>query len=194
MYRRIDDRPSPYLRLMAGEYLPPLGIHDTGSGGLFLDQVNAIPFFVPEPTSFDRIIYRVQTEAANGEMLVGVYADNGFAYPGSLVLDAGTVNLSTPAGPSDRAITVSFQRRGLFWVLAWWNGGTANPSLKQAAVWDMGPAAKCASNWLSSGDDISPWLFKAATYPAPAVAPTTAPVSMTFHPGSSGPVPFLRAA
>lgn len=66
----------------------PLGAMPCGAGLLY-----AIPFHVPGIFTADRISINV-TVAGAGLARLGIYVDDGDSYPGPLVLDAGTVDVS----------------------------------------------------------------------------------------------------
>ena len=58
------------------------------------NTIDILPFYVPVAQSFDRVAVNVTTAAA-GNARLGIYADSGAVYPGTLVLDAGVVTTGT---------------------------------------------------------------------------------------------------
>lgn len=69
-----------------------------------LDQLRAHPIVVTATTTFDRIATHCTTLSGSALARLGIYADNGRGQPGALVLDAGTVALSSTGV---RTITIS---------------------------------------------------------------------------------------
>jgi hypothetical protein len=91
--------------------------------------IDVLPFYVPVNQTFNRIAINVTT-VATGECRLGIYADNGSVYPGSLVLDAGTV--STGGSTGIRELTVSLNLApNLYWLARLQN---AAPSLQGLGV------------------------------------------------------------
>jgi len=91
--------------------------------------IDVLPFYVPLNQTFNRIAINVTT-VATGECRLGIYADNGSVYPGSLVLDAGTV--LTGGATGIREITVSLNLApNLYWLARLQN---ATPSLQGLGV------------------------------------------------------------
>ena len=76
-----------------------------------------VPFLVRKSFTADRISGFLNTNgAANSVWRLGIYNDDGSAYPGSLLLDAGTVAVSAGA-PSTKEITISQALTpGLYWL------------------------------------------------------------------------------
>ena len=84
-----------------------------------LNRVMAVPFFCRKTTTFDRIaVSQVTNAPATSVMRLGIFNDDGTAYPGTVLLDAGTVATSAGA-PATREITISQQLTpGLYWLAA----------------------------------------------------------------------------
>lgn len=81
-------------------------------------------FLVPRDITVDRIAVDVQALAASKSLRLGIYNNGTNLYPGSLLLDAGTVSVNTTgvkAVTIDRALT-----KGLYWLAM---VGDGTPSL-----------------------------------------------------------------
>jgi hypothetical protein len=74
----------------------------------------AFAFHVPTQQTFDRIAIHVTTTTVSGKIGLGIYADNGDVYPSSLLLDAGTVDISS-TGLKEIEINVTLEK-GLYWL------------------------------------------------------------------------------
>lgn len=82
----------------------------------------AAPFWVSQPTTFDRIGAQVTVVGAAGTVVrLGIYADNGNGTPGALIIDAGTI-----AGDAVASAEVAISKTlapGLYWLVAVSQGG-----------------------------------------------------------------------
>ena len=92
------------------------------------DRAHYVPIPVPRSLTIDRIGIEV-TSSATGSPTVrlGVYAD-GNGVPGALILDAGTVDASTP-GFKEIAISQALTA-GLVWLACAQQGGTSTGVLR----------------------------------------------------------------
>jgi hypothetical protein len=81
-----------------------------------LDELRAVPLYIPQTLTFDQIAIRVTTAAtAGGVIRLGIYENNVNA-PGELIVDAGTVD-STATG----SLTVTISQtlpQGYVWLAA----------------------------------------------------------------------------
>ena len=78
------------------------------------NQLQAVPFYVGNPTSFNGIGVNVQVGAASTTVRLGIYADNS-GRPGALIVDAGTVSTAT-TGEKIASITQTLS--GSIWLAA----------------------------------------------------------------------------
>ncbi|MBS3938761.1 MAG: hypothetical protein KGZ50_09370 [Peptococcaceae bacterium] len=103
-----------YLRYRrAGLYHAGITASALSSLAVSANNLDILPFYVPVTQTFDRIAINVTTLAA-GNARLGIYADTGAVYPGTLVFDAGVVTTGT-AGI--RALTISLVLApGLYWL------------------------------------------------------------------------------
>jgi len=125
--RLADFQPFPFLDFYrkvgatANRYYGPMIAGATATAAMTLNVIYASPFAVVKTITLDRIAINVTTAAAGATARLGIYADDGTTYPGSLVLDAGTVDVSTTGM---KTITISQELTpGLYWLCVWSGGG-----------------------------------------------------------------------
>lgn len=82
---------------------------------LVANRIYAMPFVCPKAITLDRIGVYVSTLSTTTARL-GIYADNGNCYPGSLVLDAGTVDV-TSTGAKTITINQALSANTLYWLV-----------------------------------------------------------------------------
>jgi len=86
------------FRIIGGDYYYTSGMNTKNSADVIALSANFLyttPFFVGSVSTFDRIAAWITIAAAGSSMHLGIYDSNANNLPGSLVLDAGTVNTST---------------------------------------------------------------------------------------------------
>lgn len=78
----------------AGRYYAlPEGATLSTSAGLGVGTMRALPFYVPNQITITRLGSEISAVGEAGSKLrLGIYADDGTGRPGSLLLDAGTIN------------------------------------------------------------------------------------------------------
>lgn len=106
----------PSSKLKAGRYYHAssslVGTDSTNANAL--DLLIALRFDLWRPQTFDRIAIEVTTGVATALTRLGIYKDDGESAPGSLVLDAGTVDCSTTGL---KEITISqVLESGRYWL------------------------------------------------------------------------------
>jgi len=115
----------PILR--SGDFVAP----GTGTGTVTpsADVLHFIPIFVRNPMTADRIGIEVTTGGDAGSVCrLGIYRDNGQIYPGTLLVDAGTVST---AGIAALTITISQAlSTGCWWLAAATQTASANPQYR----------------------------------------------------------------
>lgn len=114
------------FRMMSGAlYAPAHTSISTGaptSGRLW---VAPFPVDVPPPSGVNALGVRITVAAAGSTVRLGIYADTGYGYPGTRVLDAGTVS---GGSTGDQYATATWTpTAGLYWLAAVATGG--NPTL-----------------------------------------------------------------
>lgn len=95
-----------------------VGYGATAGGALALvaNTLYAFPFFVPATRKFDRIAINVTVKGTAASARLGVYADDGSVAPRRLVLDAGTVDMTT-VGVKQITISLTLQGGELYWLV-----------------------------------------------------------------------------
>ena len=121
---------NPLQLFKTGELIWSSGSYSTlVTRAMVVNTLYAMQFFVGRTMTFDRIACQVVTADAGKSIRLGIYNNGINLYPGTLVLDAGTVS-TTATGV--KLITISQQlTRGLYWVAAVSDGA---PSMKATLV------------------------------------------------------------
>lgn len=99
-----------------GQYTVPCGANTAStSSTLVAGTLRLAPWLVHRAITIDRIGAEITTIGDVGSLLrLGIYADNGNAHPGSLVLDAGTIAGDSATG---QTLTISQALQpGLYWI------------------------------------------------------------------------------
>lgn len=140
----------------------PWGIQAGTNGTITLDKLFAIPFYVGQSQSFDRISVNA-LGTASSFMRLGVYADDN-GQPGALTADYGQVATSSSGAVT---ITISLTASGLIWIAAVGQGvapsttrlGTAvvNPWVPPSNHYSVSFTATAYSQSSVSGSLPSPW-------------------------------------
>ena len=155
---------------------PKTGTALAGSA-LVAGRLYAMPFPVPRGITLDRIGVYVST-LSTGLARLGIYADAGGAslcHPGSLVLDAGTIDV-TATGVKSITISQALSQNSLYWLVILCQATPAIYCIPVAAV----IAVLGHSNALGTAQNAG--LYAAQTYGAlPATFPTT-PTLITAAP------------
>jgi hypothetical protein len=105
---------NPQLKQVSGTYRTTLV--NAGITGLTVARFYNvyIPFFVPEATTFDRIAMRSVTVTGTPLVRLGIYT-NANGLPSTLVLDAGTVSV-TSSGTTFQITISSTLQAGFYWL------------------------------------------------------------------------------
>ena len=92
--------------------IPPI-FGASGAFTLVANKLYSHGIVITKTMTFDRIAIFVNTLSV-GSVRLGIYADNGSVYPGTLILDAGTVDVS---GTGTKSITINLTLTpGLYWL------------------------------------------------------------------------------
>jgi len=104
---------APYPK---GRYLvnPFSSVPSTSTAAAAANRLYASPFPITQLRTADRIGFFNTSALAGKKGRLGIYSDNGFAYPGALLLDAGEVDLTT-AAQKDIAISQTLPP-ALYWL------------------------------------------------------------------------------
>jgi len=83
---------------------------------IVIDQMRAWPFMTSQAITLDRIAIHISSAAAAGNTArLGIYNDNGSLYPGTLLLDAGTVATDS-TGIKTITISQALSANTLYWL------------------------------------------------------------------------------
>lgn len=111
--------------LRTGEYhASPIVSHVTGSpSSITADQLYLMAYPILRATTWDRIAINVLTADAGKKARLGIYNNGTNLYPGSLILDAGEIDVGSTG---DKAIVINQSlAKGMYWV-ALISDGTPN--------------------------------------------------------------------
>lgn len=111
----------PFLPSFAsGRWYGSGGSINSTSGAQGNGSLRASAFLVSETTTFDGIGCEITVVGSSGALIrLGIYSDDGTGQPGSLVLDAGTVDATILSTTTDRTIAISQQLTpGVYWLAA----------------------------------------------------------------------------
>jgi hypothetical protein len=103
------------LKYKSGQYYTGLFDNPGTTQAQTQDTVYYTPMWIPKSTAFDRIGAFVGTAAASTVIRLGIYADDGEGMPGSLTLDAGTIDST---GTGAKTLTISQTLHGFYWLCA----------------------------------------------------------------------------
>uniref|UniRef100_A0A6M3LUE7 Uncharacterized protein n=1 Tax=viral metagenome TaxID=1070528 RepID=A0A6M3LUE7_9ZZZZ len=110
--------------IRTGEYFPPF---PTAAGSTVTPGTNALyamPFIVARDMTIDRLAIDITTASDSQTARLGIYNNGTNCYPGTLLLDGGTVSLTSTGTV---AVTISQAlSKGLYWVAY---GADSNPTL-----------------------------------------------------------------
>jgi hypothetical protein len=108
---------------VSGHYLVSMGsgpVNQLFPAGTFLYA----PMYLSNDANIDRIVIEVATSASEfGNVRLGIYDSNGKGLPGSLIVDAGTVNASTVG---IKQVIVDEIIDGLVWIAVLIQGGAVS--------------------------------------------------------------------
>ena len=140
--------------LKTGQYFYPFPISGHTTAPLEANRIRAIPFFVARNMTIDRIAIQVTGAGGGGKVCrLGIYNNGTNNYPGTLVLDAGTVAIDATAVV---AATISESlTKGLYWLVEVPNDtGTVVAMLQAYPIGGTSPTAFTSTNeyhWYKDG-------------------------------------------
>lgn len=184
--------PAAHAGLQAGGYILPMGISSFGDRTLSTSaQVNAHLYYAPRTITLDLLRVYLTTAQAGAESMAGIYTNDAYGYPGDLMADLGTKDMSTGGG-ADKDWTISNLTvpAGWFWALYWNKNVATGITVKGPSV-QVGGFLRAHSAALS-GAFQTPHLTLTAAYPASM--PTSGPASLVPGATTNTPVPMLRIA
>lgn len=107
-------------RFKSGRYY---GLPFTGGNAMVQDRLVAAPFLVTKQRAFTAVALHVSTAVAATSVRVGIYDDDGSAYPGALKQEFGALDSAT-AGIKEIVLGTALDLApGLYWLAAVAQGG-----------------------------------------------------------------------
>jgi hypothetical protein len=151
------------LPVVTGQYYTSQGIVSvTTAANPGNGTARYVPFWVPKTATFDRISIRTVTTpgSAGAVIRLGIYNDNGAGKPGSLLLDAGTIDATAAVGLQEITINQSLTA-GLYWLVAVPQGAPTTAATTQivSSAISNGPynasAGTVQYGWLSAAAGVT---------------------------------------
>lgn len=139
-----------------------------------------VPVMIDETTTFDRVAVNHEATAAGALSVarIGIYPNAAGNVPGNLLLDCGSIDLSTAAAL--KPLTINQQlTRGLWWFGVVTQVTSGSPTLAVAAPYVGVPDVAAQSSGTLFENGISGAL---PTTPAPGTAVTTQPPVVYLRP------------
>lgn len=106
-------------------------------GALGANYLRAMPMFFDRACTATSMAIYISTAVASSTVRLGIYADDGAGAPGTLVIDAGTVDSSTTGVKSPTTFSASLTT-GLYWLVAVQQGGASPVSWNRDNADGMG--------------------------------------------------------
>lgn len=164
------------LPVIAGTYYPAPAGYTNGSP-LNANYGYATPLVVDVEHTYTGIGVNIATAGVGGApvMRMAVYSDNGSGYPGSLVQDCGTVDVTGTGGKEITGLTIKLAP-GLYWLVCSPQGATTTqptPRIANSTLTPFGTPAPLGGN-------------PSTVYTSSSVAsfPTGSPMASTFPAGA----------
>ena len=163
-------------QLMTGQYYPFRNVRANANTAVVADTLYASPLLIPRNITVDRIAIDVQAAGAAGKLArLGIYYDGTNKYPGTLLLDAGTVAVDATGV---KTITISQALpAGLYWGVMVSNG---TPTVRAHNVATFAPLGLTATDFSA---DRAMWSvsFTYAALPTPFTASGSAANTTMFN-------------
>ncbi len=108
----------PAVPIRASAYLFQQCSSSANSSTINVNSAYAVPLWIPKATTADRIGLYINVAGSTGAAYrLGIYNDNGSWWPGSLLVDGGTV-AATSVAYVENTISASLASAGLYWLVA----------------------------------------------------------------------------
>lgn len=116
-------------------FFPVSGSGSSTSNGLTNSVLRLTPWIITQRMAIDRIGAEVTVVGeAGSKFRLGIYADNGFGYPGALVLDAGQI-AGDAVAVAELACSLVLPP-GIYWIGgAVQSAPTTQPTMRTVAIW-----------------------------------------------------------
>lgn len=173
----------------AGSYRAPANLSLSASSAPPTSALATfLPFIIPKQVTIDRIGLYLSTPRAGAECRLGLYADDDGA-PGSLILDAGVIDLSS--GSAMKELTISLdQSAGLIWSCCQLKSVATQVTLIRMGA-AVGEYVPMSVETLLAANGTGRYYKQDITYGSPL--PSTAG-AVTAEAGTAAPVIILRSA
>lgn len=164
---------TPGVALRAGKFsIPPL---TQSNVAIALNSLRVYRLRVSKTTTFDRAALYIPGSGAGSTVRLGIYADDGNNYPGSLVAELGSGD-STSAGTVSLTINQALLA-GTYWAGAVSQGGTA-PTVNANTGAAEGIVASSATE---AAQSLCGYEMTGVTAALPGTFTVTAPVQNTHR-------------
>lgn len=173
---------------LSGGVLPagPHGAAARGAGALILPSVNATalttiaaaanrfeasPYIPARDQPIDELALEVTTLAAGTTFHLGIYADNGAAAPGSLLVGSSAALDSATTGYKTTSVSITLQAGTLYWLVCLTSGAPTCRAVPLGGAYTFSaPAAGVTGQFTVQRGTFT---FAALPSTAPACAPNT---------------------
>ena len=172
--------------LRTGEYYTSIATSSvTGTLNAVANTLYAIPLWVARKITIDRMTINVTTLADGKVVRLGIYNNGVNLYPGTLLLDAGTVSTSTTGHKVITGLSQALTK-GLYWLVALSDG---TPTLRNFSSADF--LWPILGQWVSAPDYASSNWTVTQAYGA---LPSTFTAGGSAGPGDKAPRILVRVA
>ena len=133
---------SPMFYRLLSKYHFSFPLRITSAHTLTADRLYAVPFLAAKAYTVTQLGLYVSTGAA-GAARLGIYVDNGSIYPGTLLSDAGVIDVTNIGFQELIGLSISLTANTLYWLVY---------------LSDAGPAIYCSSSeggWQILGDSTA---------------------------------------
>lgn len=135
-------------RYKVGAYVAPAGAASTYAGAN--NEERCIPLWVAKTISVDRISLEVTILGETGASLrLGVRSDDGTGYPGSVLVDSGSLAAGTGDGTGAKEFTINPAQvltAGLYWLSCTMQNATTTRPTVRAIGGTLDPVLGSANN------------------------------------------------
>lgn len=176
-----------------GSYRTPEYISGIGDAQVAPNVLAFLPLKIDAPVTIDAIAFAQVAGQTGGAIRIGIYDTNADDVPGSLIVDAGEVDISSGSTPfiKQRVISMIDLGPGVYWLASVSKAVATQPTLRRVSNAPFGVfASPTPMDWTSTTPTAFRYRSAAFTYGAlPTTAPTTTPSA-----GGDGVVLALRRA
>lgn len=147
---------APQSSIRANGYVFAMCTSIANSSTISVNQASAAPVYIPKDTTADKICLYVQTPTATALWRLGIFYDAGgsYLYPGTLVVDGGTIDASSgggAAGVRENNLSSISLIAGVYWLAAKAEVAHAPARGNVGPIWGVTPSTNTSTGDLSSG-------------------------------------------